>query len=84
MSGTVIAHQPEHVEAGHCGHDDADDPDNQEAVLERRAKNLVLAEKAGEWRDAGDGDRADEHRPVGDRDLAPQRAHLVHVLLVVD
>ena len=55
-----------------------------EAVLERLAQDLVLAEEAGERRDAGDGDRADEHRPVGDRDLAPQRAHLVHVLLLVD
>ncbi len=32
----------------------------------------------------GDGQGADEHRPVGDRDLPPQAAHLVHVLLLVD
>ena len=79
-----LAHQPEHVEAGHHRDDDADRPDPHEAVLEARAEDLVLAEEAGQGRDAGQRDRADEHRPVGDRDLAPQGAHPVHVLLFVD
>ena len=32
----------------------------------------------------GDRHRADQHRPVGDRDLLRQAAHPAHVLLVVD
>ena len=76
--------QPEHVEGGHPGDQEADRPDPQEAVLERVAQDLVLAEEAGQRRDARDRDRADQHRPVGDRDLLRQAAHLAHVLLVVD
>ena len=40
------AHQPEHVERGQAGDDEADRPDPQEAVLERLAEDLVLARRS--------------------------------------
>ena len=45
------AHQPEHVERGQAGHDEADRPDPDEAELERLAEDLVLREEAGQRRD---------------------------------
>ena len=49
--------------------------------VERRAQNRVLAEKSGQRRNARNRDRRDHERPRRDRNLAPQRAHLAHVLL---
>ena len=67
-------HEPEHVERGQAGDDEADQPDPSEPLLERFAQDLVLGEEAGQRRDAGDRQRADQHRQVGDRDLlAPGR-----------
>ncbi len=43
----------------------------------------VLGEVAGEQREPGQRQRADAHHRKGDRDLAPQAAHLADVLLVV-
>ena len=40
-----------------------------------------LLKKPAEAGDAGDGERADEHRPIGDGDLLAQAAHVAHVLL---
>ena len=53
------AHQPEHVERGQPGDDEADRPDPLEPELERLAEDLVLREEAGQRRDAGDRQRAD-------------------------
>ena len=44
-------------------------------------ENFVLAEESGETRDSGDGERADQHRPIGDGNLFAQAAHLRHFLL---
>ncbi len=76
--------QPEHVEGRQDRDEDADRPDPGEAELEGLAEDLVLAEEARQRRDAGDGDRTDQHRRVGLRDLLPEAAHLAHVLLLVD
>ena len=78
------AHQPEHVERGQPGDDEADQPDPPEAELQRLTEDLVLREEPGQRRDAGDRQRPDEHRRVGDRDLPAEAAHVPHVLFVVD
>ncbi len=44
-------------------------------------EDLVLGEEARQAGDAGDGQRADEHGPVRDRDLVLRAAHAAHVLL---
>ena len=73
-------HQPVHVERGHQGGEDGDHPER--LVHEERAKeNFVLAEEARENRDAGDRERAREHRDERGRHVAPQAAHSAHVLL---
>jgi hypothetical protein len=51
------------------------------AAGERAEEDLVLAEEPGQQRDPGDRERADQERPVGDRHLALQPAHVPHVLL---
>jgi hypothetical protein len=43
----------------------------------------VLREKSGETRHAGQRERADPHRDVGDRHVAAQATHVAHVLFVV-
>ena len=73
-------HQPEHVERGHQ-RGERRQPVHQLVLEERLQQDLVLAEEPGERRDAGDGDRADHHRPERDRHVLLQAAHLQHVLL---
>ena len=43
----------------------------------------IFGEEAGEWREAGVRQCADQHRNVGDRQVFAQPAHFAHVLLVV-
>ena len=59
--------EAEHVEGGHGrGHEARwPRPAAVAADLEGRPEDLVLGEEAGEGRDAGDGEAAHEHRPVG-------------------
>ena len=77
--------QPEHVEAGHAGGDQADEP--RAACRagwrggEGAVEDLVFREEAGEGRDAGDGEDAGGHGPEGDGDALAQAAHDAHVLL---
>src|SRR5438132_12970712 len=46
-------------------------------------EDLVLAEEARGEREPGKGEGANEHGPVGDRQLVLETAHVPHVLLVV-
>ena len=48
----------------------------------RRLEDRVLGPVTGEERHAGDREAADPHADIGDRHLAPDAAHLAHVLLV--
>ena len=51
------------------------------AVRERAEQDLVLAEEAGEPGNAGDRQRPDQERPVGDRQLGLEAAHAAQILL---
>ena len=63
--------EPEHVEGGERRGRDADRPDVAPVAARAvgRPQDLVLREEAGERRDAGDRDAADEHRQVRLRQL---------------
>ena len=52
-------------------------------VSVRLAEDLVLAEEARQAGHAGNRDGADQERPVGDRQILLQAAHLPEVLLAV-
>jgi len=73
--------EPPHVGRGEKGGKQGDPEEDGVPGGERLEEDLVLAEEAGEGRDAGDGERADEERPEGPGDLLPEPAHLPHVLL---
>src|SRR3546814_9552651 len=73
------------IEAGEEGDENADpESDNPAAAArERRLEDAVLRIEAGKARDARDADagdrqRAEHHRPIGDRDLFPQIAVIAH------
>src|ERR1700719_744866 len=72
--------QAEHVKGGHAGGDQANKPQEMTAA-EGVPEDFVLAEKAGEGRDTGDGESGGEHREVGFADFGGERAHFLHVLL---
>ncbi len=44
------------------------------------AEDEVFAQETCERKNSGDGERGDEHRPIGDGDFFGERAHLAHVL----
>jgi len=71
--------EPEHVEGGHAGRDEAHRPE-QGIGVEGLAEDLVLAPEAGQGRDAGDGDAADQEGAAGDGHPAAQASHQAHVL----
>ena len=73
-------HQPEHVERGHERGEDREHPDEL-VGFECAEEDLVLAEEAGQRRNAGDGQRADGHRGKRNRQVPLQGAHAPHVLL---
>ena len=76
--------EAEHVEGGHAGGDEADEPEQLAEGVRRDeglVEDLVLGEEAGEGMDAGDGEDARRHGPEGDGDALAQAAHLAHVLL---
>src|SRR5438445_13069170 len=74
--------QPEHVIRGEeCrdrSHeiDDAIERQRQIRGTERGDENLILGEKSGKGREAGNRARRDEKRPRSDRNLLPQPAHV--------
>ena len=49
----------------------------------QRFDDRVFREKSREWRQAGVGQRTDQHGGVGDRHVFGEAAHLAHVLLVM-
>src|ERR1700675_1377828 len=74
--------QTEHVEGSKQRGEQADGVERVAALdLKRAEQDGVLAEKAGERRNAGDGQRGDEHGPVGVLDFFAEAAHVAHVLL---
>src|SRR6476469_1746396 len=50
-------------------------------IGQRGGEDLILGKEAGERREAGDGNRGDEKRPVGDGDLLAKPAKGADVLL---
>ena len=78
--------EEEHPERVEAGQERADHPGHEEdlavpAAGERRGEDRVLREEAGERRDAGERERADQERDYVLRQELPQPAHLAHVLL---
>ena len=76
--------EAEHVERGHAGGDEADEPEKLADRItggEGPVEDLVLREEPGPRRNARDGEDAHRHGPEGDRDALAEAAHLAHVLL---
>src|SRR3954469_22018077 len=72
--------EPEHIKGREeCGNQ-SHQPINP-ARLICPPQNLVLAEKACERRNTGDGDGGERHRPERPGNFSTQAAHLAHVLL---
>ena len=74
-------HEAEHVDRRQQRRQQADRPEQRVPALIGVEQDFVLAEKTGKRRQAGNRDRADDERPVGDRQVLPQAAHSPHVLL---
>src|SRR6516162_5486506 len=74
--------EPEHIERGEQGRDEAEKPVPPTATRAGIGlpKDFVLAEKAGKGRNASDGNRARCHGPKRPRDFLPKSAHLAHIL----
>lgn len=72
-------HEPEHVERRHERSQDREHP-NRLVGKKRAEEDLVLAEESGQGEDAGDCQRADEHRDERHRHVLLQSAHAPHVL----
>src|SRR5206468_3496996 len=77
-------HRARHVERGEDGGEDADRPQDRIATQEGRGDDLILRPEAGERWQRGERAAGEQHRPVGHRKLAPQAAHLPHVLLATE
>ena len=73
--------QPEHVHGGQKRRDNCDEPQQAMAADERPEQDLVLAEETGQQGHARNRKRADEERPVRDRELALEPAHAAKILL---
>src|SRR5262249_23541912 len=71
--------KPEHIESSQARSDEANDPEEEEAV-EGLAKDFVLAEEAGERKNSGDGQGGDPESPGGGGDPGPEAAHFLDVL----
>src|SRR5262245_30546598 len=78
-------HQPETVESGQEGREEPEDGQDLTEWSCRPSgdQQLVLAEKSRCQRKAGQRERADEERPIGDRQSVLEAAHPSHVLLMV-
>ncbi len=80
-------HQARDVESGHERRHDTEHPGIAADCRTRRPirlENGVFGIVAGKQRDAAQRQRADPHRAVGPRQLAPQTTHSAHVLLAAD
>src|SRR5215471_3264412 len=72
--------EPEHIESGQAGSDEANHPEEKEPV-EGLTKDFVLAEEAGERKNSGDSQGGDPESPGGGGDSGPEAAHFLNVLL---
>jgi hypothetical protein len=75
----------EEDEAKHVGRrqkrrQQADGPEDRVSALEALREDLVLAEEPGEPGHTGNRQRTDQERPVGDRQLVFQSAHVAEIL----
>ena len=78
--------QAEHVERGDEGGDYADQPEDPASVWAGVClpEDFVLAPKARQGRDSGDGEGGDTHGQERPWNVGAQAAHLAHVLFAVD
>src|SRR5689334_7693070 len=76
-------YQPEHVKRGHPGSYKTNPPKYGPRV-ERSRQNRVLAHEPSQRRNPRNRDRGDHEGPRRLGNLAPQRAHLAHVLLTAE
>ena len=75
--------QAEHVAGRQERRQHADHPEHGVAAEERLREDLVLAEEPGQPGHAGNGDRADQEGPVGDRQVLLEPAHFSQILFAV-
>src|SRR6185503_460024 len=75
--------QPEHVEGGDKGGNQSYQPVHPVRFV-RPPQYFVLAEKACQGWNSGDGKRSHRHRPECPRNLLAQAPHFAHVLLAAD
>ena len=77
--------QPEHVIGGQTRRDQRQHPEPElgSGRAQGRPDDLVLAEEAGEQREAADGERAEQERPERNRQAGPQIPHVPDVLVIV-
>ena len=75
--------EAEHVGGRQQRRQHADNPQDLVTVQEGLEQDLVLREEAGQAGHAGDGDRRNHERPVGDRDVFLEATHLADVLFAV-
>ncbi len=75
--------QPEHVRRGQERRQRTDRPQQRVPFNEGLEQDLVLAEESGQRGHAGNRNRADQERPVRDRQFLPEAAHVPDVLLAV-
>src|SRR6516162_3119463 len=77
--------EPEHIEGGQAGREQADDPEGQITVEHGGAgdgssEDFVFAEETGERGHTSNGQRGDQERAGGGRDGIPQAAHFAQIL----
>src|SRR5215813_14237560 len=78
-------HQPETVKSGQEGREEPEDGQylTEWPCVPSGDEQVVLAEKSRcQWK-AGQSERADDERPIGDRQPILEAAHPSHVLLMV-
>ena len=73
---------PAHVAGGHERPDETEDEDVGVAVLRGPEQDLVLGPEPGQREDPGQGQGADDERPVRLGHVLLQPAHLAHVVAV--
>src|SRR5262245_54049919 len=76
-------HEPKHVGRGEQRREGANRPQQRMPRDERLEEDLVLAEEAGQRKYTGNGDRADQERPIRERQLFLETTHVADVLLAV-
>src|SRR5713226_145145 len=75
--------EPEHIERSEQGRKQAEDIKHSATglALEGGQEDGILGEEACPERNAGDGERGEQHGPISPWNLLGQPAHAVHVLL---